>query len=149
MNWIKLHWVYLKTERILSLVSGRTNARCRALSLCCWKRVWPRYGQRTSPSQKYGLHLVFFSNRVIDRWNSLDETSERIRGAFCDDALYKLTFTFTLLMHPACTVSKIDSIKLDPQEWVSSRTSPLSLVMWIDVKLRPHKVSTKLSMWCY
>jgi len=27
-------------------------------------------------------------------------SSERIRGAFCDDSLYKLTFTFTLEMAP-------------------------------------------------
>jgi len=44
---------------------------------------------------------------VIDRWNSLDEE-------------------WTLLMHPAWTVSQIDWIKLDSQGWVSSRTSPLN-----------------------
>jgi len=34
--------------------------------------------------------------------------------------------TRTLLIHPAWTVSKIDWIKLDPQGWVSSWTSPLN-----------------------
>jgi len=48
--------------------------------------------------------------------------------------------TGTLLMHQAWTVSKMDWIKFDPQGRVSLWTGPP--VMWVDVKIRPHKVST-------
>jgi len=51
------------------------------------------------------LGNIFSSNRVIDRLNSVDQD---------------------VLMHRAGTVSKIDWIKLNPQGWVSSWTSPLN-----------------------
>jgi len=74
------------------------------------------------------IRKYFFSNRVIDRSNSLDQT---------------------LLLHPAWTVSEIDWIKLDAQGWVSSWTSPLNPrpchVGWPQDKaaLGKHKLKSK------
>ena len=47
------------------------------------------------------------------------DTFERIRGAFCDDALYKLTFTFTLSNLKAMFLCK----------WCSTGTSVCRLVI--------------------
>jgi len=67
------------------------------------------------------LGNIFFSNRVIDRWNSLDQDTVDAPSL-------------------SCFKNRLNKIR-----WVSSWTSPLnpiSLVMWVDLKIRPHKVST-------
>jgi len=51
-----------------------------------------------------------------------------------------IVWTRTLLTHPASTVSKIDGIKLDPQD------KDGFLHALVDLMTRPHKVSTHASL---